>query len=317
MANATVSRLGAINGGVDKTALFLKVFAGEVLTAFETVNVMMPRHMVKTISSGKSAQFPATGQITAAYHTPGEELVGIAVNHAERIITIDALLVAHAFIADIDEAMNHYDTRRIYSTEMGRRLSKELDINVLSEVIKAARASATVTGGNGGTTITDANLGSATATTKQQALVDAFFAAAQALDEKDAPEDRYAVLKPAEYYSLVKAVQSTGWSPLHKDYGGAGNIAQGILPELAGIKILKSNNLPITDTSGTNTYHGGDYSTTKGVIFTKEAVGTVKLLDLSMDMQWDIRRQGTLLVARYAMGHGILRPECAVELKTA
>lgn len=265
----------------------------------------------------KSAQFPATGQISAAYHTPGTEIVGLAVNHAERIITIDALLISHAFIADIDDAMNHYDSRAIYSTEMGRKLAKEADINILSEVIKAARAAATISGGNGGTTITDANLGSATAATKQQAFVDAFFSAAQSLDEKDAPEERYAVLRPAEYYAMVKAVQSTGWSPLHKDYGGVGNIAQGILPELAGIKILKSNNLPSTDTSGSNTYHGADFSTTVGVIFTREAVGTVKLLDLSMQMEWDIRRQGTLLVARYAMGHGILRPECAVELKTA
>lgn len=53
MADATVSRLGAINGGSDKTALFLKVFSGEVLTAFESTNVMMPLHLVKSISSGE------------------------------------------------------------------------------------------------------------------------------------------------------------------------------------------------------------------------------------------------------------------------
>jgi len=48
----------------------------------------------------------------------------------------------------------------------------------------------------------------------------------------------------------------------------------------------------------------------------KEAVGTVKLLDLAMESEYDIRRQGTLMVAKYAMGHGILRPECAIELAT-
>jgi hypothetical protein len=55
MSNATASRLGAINGGSDKDALFLKVFAGEVLTAFSEKNVLMDKHMVRTISSGKSA----------------------------------------------------------------------------------------------------------------------------------------------------------------------------------------------------------------------------------------------------------------------
>ena len=49
----------------------------------------------------------------------------------------------------------------------------------------------------------------------------------------------------------------------------------------------------------------------------KSAVGTVKLLDLSMQSAYDVRRQGTLIVSRYAVGHGVLRPDAAVELKTA
>ena len=44
------------------------------------------------------------------------------------------------------------------------------------------------------------------------------------------------------------------------------------------------------------------------------AVGTVKLLDLATESEYQIERQGTLFVAKYAMGHGILRPECAIEL---
>ena len=34
MANAVASRLGADNGGVDKSALFLKVWSGEVFSYF-------------------------------------------------------------------------------------------------------------------------------------------------------------------------------------------------------------------------------------------------------------------------------------------
>jgi hypothetical protein len=48
-----------------------------------------------------------------------------------------------------------------------------------------------------------------------------------------------------------------------------------------------------------------------------EAVGTVKLIDLAVETEYDMRRQGYLTLAKYAMGHGILRPECAVEIKTA
>ena len=78
MANATVSRLGLVNNtGTDFDALFLKVFSGEVLTAFARNNIFNEQlHSVRTITSGKSAQFPVTGAATAAYHTPGTPLVG-------------------------------------------------------------------------------------------------------------------------------------------------------------------------------------------------------------------------------------------------
>ena len=318
MADATVSRLGQINGSAsDNTALFLKVFGGEVLAALEKNTITLNRHTIRTISSGKSAQFPATGRITSSYHTPGTEILGSAVLANERVITIDGLLISAAFIADIDEAMNHYEVRSIYSTEMGRQLGYVWDENVFSEIILGARASATVTGLSGGSTITDSNMGSTTLATKADALGKALYAAAQVLDEKDITEDgRYAAFRPAEYYALVQAVQSGGFSAINTLYGGRGSYAEGEIVKVAGIEILKSNILPITNLSA-KTYHGVNASTTKGVVWTKDAVGTVKLLDLSMQSEWDIRRQGTLMVARYAMGHGFLRPECCVELKTA
>ena len=42
MANATVSTLGQVNTSGDANALFLKVFAGEVLAAFQRQNKMLP-----------------------------------------------------------------------------------------------------------------------------------------------------------------------------------------------------------------------------------------------------------------------------------
>ena len=78
MANATVSRLGLVNAtGTSFDALFLKVFSGEVLTAFAQNNIFNESlHTVRTIASGKSASFPVLGTATAAYHVIGEPLVG-------------------------------------------------------------------------------------------------------------------------------------------------------------------------------------------------------------------------------------------------
>ena len=59
----------------------------------------------------------------------------------------------------------------------------------------------------------------------------------------------------------------------------------------------------------------GDYTKTLGLVMHPSAVGTVKLMDLSMEGEYQINRQGHLMVAKYAVGSGILRPEAAVEIR--
>ena len=46
------------------------------------------------------------------------------------------------------------------------------------------------------------------------------------------------------------------------------------------------------------------------------AAGTVQLLDLGLDSEFEIRRQGTFMVAKYAVGHDVLRADCSIELAT-
>ena len=51
-----------------------------------------------------------------------------------------------------------------------------------------------------------------------------------------------------------------------------------------------------------------------GLVMTQDAVATAKLMDMSIESEYQINRQGTLMVAKYAMGHNVLRPACAVAL---
>ena len=105
---SAIHRSGVNNAGADARALFLKLYAGEVLTAFQSKNIMMPLHRVRTISKGKSAQFPMTGKYRdAAYHTPGAEIVPTASKQGERLVSVDDLLVNAQFVPNIDEAMSH------------------------------------------------------------------------------------------------------------------------------------------------------------------------------------------------------------------
>lgn len=321
MANANVTRIGQINGSGDVDALFLMKFAGEVLTAFEETNVALEHTMTRTIDSGKSAQFPATGKVGGEYHVPGTEITGLNLKAAETVITIDDLLISHGFIANIDEAKTHYDLRSIYSTEMGRFLAKTMDKHLLQVGVLAARATNVVQGEPGGSVILTGDVaGTPNFLTNGDDLAAAIFIAAQKMDEKDVPEEeRVAFVRPAQYYSLVKAVNN-----LNKDWGGSGSYAEGNIVKIAGIQIVKTNHLPNTDLSaatgvdaGSGLKYRGNFANTAALVMHKTAVGTVKLLDMGMESAYDIRRQGHLMVAKYAVGHGILRPQSAVEIRNA
>jgi len=343
MANANVSRLGSDNLGSTVDALFLKKFAGEVLSAFEEKNIMKGLHTIRTIQNGKSAQFPVTGKATANYHVVGDDILDGSNNggngylnnikHSERVISIDELLISPVFISNLDEAKNHYDVRSIYSSEIGNALANTFDKNVLKTVVAAARAPAIIDHPAGGS-VTVAS-GSSMADVSANEIVDALFAAAQKLDENDVPEERYCVLNPAGYYRLIADSANNRLSQLSRDYNDPnGSIAKGNIVEVAGIRILKSNHLPVEqaaasavtgqnndpfgdsgDEAGRTGYESGaGFSNTFGVVFNPAAVGTVKLMDLSLESEYQIQRQGHLMVAKYAMGHGVLRGSNAIEL---
>jgi hypothetical protein len=317
MANANVSEIGKVNNAGTADALFLKVFAGEVLTSFEQTTVTADKHMIRTIANGKSAQFPVMGRSEAAYHTPGNEITGTDINHNEKVITINDLLISSHFIANIDEAKNHYDVRSVYSQEMGRALAFQMDKHVLQTMLQAAAASANVadSGYASGTIITSANSGTAAAD-----LIAALYDAAEALDDAYVPsEGRFAFLKPEQYYLLANASNA-----INVDFSGQGSIATGQVPQLAGLNLIKTSHLPTANITGTGVDAGGsgsaqavDASNTTALVAHTSSVGTVKLMDLAVESDYDIRRQGTLMVAKYAMGHGVLRPEAAVQIQSA
>ncbi|NBV71071.1 MAG: hypothetical protein EBR60_03265 [Burkholderiaceae bacterium] len=320
--NFDATRLGLINnagGGsfAGDNAMFLKVWAGEVLTAFRKATVFEALHKVRTISSGKTASFPIIGVNSATYHTPGNQIIGTQQKVAEATVNIDDKLISSVFLADIDEAKNHYDVRSQFSAEMGNALAYTFDKNVAAVIAKAAR---TATHFNtdlpGGTRIKIVASSKAAITGAQ--LATALFAAAQKMDENNLPEgERYCCLAPAEYYKLVQTTDV-----INRDWGGQGAYADGTVLKVAGIDIIKSNHLPTTNRSavtGENNAYDADYTKSVALVWNPGAAGTVKLMDLKMETTGgDVHAlwQGTFMVASMACGTGILRPDCAIEIHT-
>ena len=325
MAVAQPASIGRVNAAGTEDALFLKVFSGEVLTAFERASVTQGAEMVRSISNGKSASFPVMGRIAAAYHTPGAEIVGTDVNHNEKVITINDLLVSSAFLSNIEEAKNHWDVRSAYSAEIGRALAHQKDKHILQTIGQATLASANITGGDAGTALTNTGIASATAATAANAMIDSLFDAASALDSHYVPkEGRKCFLRLEEYYKLANATNA-----VNIDFSGGANggVAEGRVMKVAGIELIPTPHFVASNvnsgvdqgsaTQGGSNPQAVNLSNFVALVCHPSAAGTVKLMDLATEMEYDIRRQGTLMVAKYAMGHGVLRPEAAVGIKEA
>lgn len=324
MANATVSLQGAVNNGGAADALFYKIFTGEVLTAYEKATVMNGRVRTRKVSNQKSASFANTGRSTAEIHAPGTEITGQAQNHNETVIPVDELLISHTFIADIYEAMNHYEVRGEYANQMGQALARGRDKTLMRNVIKAARASNKVTGLPGGTSLTmSAGYAAASDADKATELADFIFQANKAIRKNDASaNEAICLLDWDDYFRLVQNKDL-----LNRDWGGMGSYANADLPRVGGLPIVPTNMFPRQDDSANTTgsaiddngdlihvNHSVNSAKVQALVFTPECVGEVSLIDLSLQSEYDIRRQGTLMVARKAYGAGVLRPETAVEI---
>ena len=314
MSNATPSRLGQVRGAGGAQALFLDIFGGEVLTAFERSLVMRDKHMTRSITEGRSARFPATFKVGTRYHTPGEQILGQVIQHNEVTISIDDILIADTFIANIDEAMNHYDVRSIYSNEIGLALAEAYDRNVSRVIGLAARTTQELFVGDGaGATLTNAAFNTTAST-----LFSGISQAKQTLEEKDVPvgtQPVYALFRPAQWYLMARSDTA-----INKDTG-QGSLAQSVLTTVDGVQILKSNATPFganeSATASLPTKYRANWTNTRGLVWVPMAAATVSLMDVQMESQYDMRRQGTLMLGKYLVGHGPLRAKCAVELAIA
>lgn len=296
----TMSRPGQQNktGAVD--ALFMKVFTGEVMTAFAEVNIMKDLHRVRTIDHGKSASFAVLGKAAARYHVPGTAILGsnqIAAN--ERVINIDDLLIADVAIYDLEDAKNHYDVRQEYSKQLGWALAREFDKKTMRVGVLAARSNGIIDDEPGGSVIK----GGPTVATDGEVLAEAMFSCAQIWDEKDILDwERTLIVRPAQYYLLAQTTKV-----LNRDWGGAGVYADGKVLKVAGVSIVKSNNLPnavVTAVSGEKNDYTGDFTDTVALALQKEAIGTVKLKDLTVEKSgadFHIMYQSTMMVGKYAI----------------
>ena len=304
-----------------RDALFMKVFSGEVLTAFARNTVMMSRHQVRTIDQGKSASFAVMGRTRAKYLAPGNSLDDQRkkFEHAEKVIAIDGLLTADCLITDIDDAMNHYDVRVEYSRQLGEALAQSADCAIINELANMAAKDATVkenipdngTGaekvqGTGKAFEFETGLDLSQSADYGNKIIEGLLAARAAFTKNYVPlGDRYCLLTPEGYSALIKALM-----PDSANYQALFDPNSGKLQTICGFEVIEVPHLLNDGVDGKHTLNK-KLTTAKlqGIVFHRSAVGTVKLKDLAMERARRAEYQADQIIAKYAMGHGGLRPE--------
>ena len=344
--DAALQRIGQIKGaaatwgpgaaGVDADrALFLKLGAAEILQAYMEACVFKGKTRERNIRGGKSVAFPITGKMQARYHQPGKPILGegnAPSDLNEVVITLDALMIADAVIPELDQLMSYFDVRQIYTTELGRALAYEYDKRI-ARIIYAAATKTTEPlakqplnkGRVGGTITLGTNYTGAGATrqAKGDAIVDAIFDARIQFEKKDVSiEGMYCCLTPEDYYAVTASSRA-----INTDFNGSGSngtIADGRTMRVAGINIMASNHLQqpayALVAGDVNPDYAVDTSKCRGLIWNKEAAAVLTLLSPSLQVasgDFAVQYQADLLVARQALGAGVLRPEAACAIVTA
>jgi len=357
----SLTRPGQSNSTGDARALYLKLFSGEMFKGFQHNAIARDLVMKRTLRNGKSLQFIYTGHTKAEFHTPGRAILGnsdSAPPVAEKTITCDDLLISSAFVYELDEVLSHYDLRSEISRKIGYALAQKYDRLIFRALTRGARAASPITKTGfvepGGTQIRVGSTANASDAYNAGNLVNAFYDAAAALDEKGVSMDgRVAVLNPRQYYALIQDIGTNGL--INRDVQGTAlQSGQGII-EIAGIKIYKSMNIPFfsqygtkygtgsatnpgvddpgntgsfvsepledaaNDVTGINNEYGEEteFANSCGLIFQREGAGCVEAIGPQVQVtsgDVSVIYQGDVILGRLAMGADYLNPAACVEL---
>jgi hypothetical protein len=360
-SNASLTRAGQSNSTGDARALYLKLFSGEMFKGFQHNSIARDLVMKRTLKNGKSLQFIYTGHTKAEFHVPGQSILGNsdgAPPVAEKTITVDDLLISSAFVYELDETLAHYELRGEISKKIGYALAQKYDRLIFRQIAKGARQASPITKSGfvepGGTQVRVGTNNQASDAYVAASLVNAFYDAAAALDEKGvSSEGRVGVLNPRQYYELIQQVGDNGL--VNRDEQGTSRQKGNGIVEIAGIKIYKSMNIPFFGSYGTkygsasatnpgvtspgntgsfvaetaedarasvtgingNYGNATDFANSCGLIFQKEGAGVVEAIGPQVQVtsgDVSVVYQGDVILGRLAMGADFLNPAACVEL---
>ena len=340
----------ATTGGSDTTnKMWLPIWSGEVIHAYDEYNSLEALVNSKTISSGREMVFPMTGTVgLQASWDAGEELTGSgadgttnAASKAFSVFLDSRPMAAHFEIDNIDLMLTQWEFRAELARQAGLTLANTRDKQIYAYLCRAS-AEDIITGDPRGVSAhagfaasSMTHFGNASSTADQR--TDAALAYLQNLEdfvvhlqEQNIPtEGVYSVVTPQAFQDIRALGVARDKSDVINSQPFFGGVAQagglgapysqgmnnsGDTLEYMGVTIVKSNHIQTTDGPilGEAKYNL-DFadSEIKTIIWQSNAVASIKLQGLKVDTVDDVRRNTVFTVASMMAGTGVLKPECA------
>ena len=339
---------GPSGGAAGANKLWLPLWSGEVINAYDQFNIFENLISSKSLSGGFSYEFPVTGLVSLnASWDAGEELVGGDSSSTTFKVNLDKRPMAAHFETDnVDLLITQWDYRSELARQAGLTLSSTRDKQIVSALIAASVAAPLASDPRGlgvsnfpapavVSTSTSAIGVAVSACTETVAL--AILQAVEnylvTMQENDYPVQSVFCAVPPKVFQVIRALgipratNAFANQPLftgNEIYGAGSSINTGMNSlsdslDYMGVKIVKTNHIPRATVAAGQAKYNLTCGTVDifGIIFQKEAVAGLSLMGMKVDSIQDIRRNTQFTVASMLKGTGILRPElCQIMVGT-
>ena len=339
---------GPSGGAAGANKLWLPLWSGEVINAYDQFNIFENLISSKSLSGGFSYEFPVTGLVSLnASWDAGEELVGGDSSSTTFKVNLDKRPMAAHFETDnVDLLITQWDYRSELARQAGLTLASTRDKQIVSALIAASVAAPLTSDPRGlgvsnfpapavvNTTAGAIGVSVSTCTeTVALAILQAVENYLVTMQENDYPVQNVMCAVPPKVFQVIRALgiprATTAFAnqPLFTGndiYGAGSSINTGMNSlsdslDYMGVKIVKTNHIPRATVAAGQAKYNLTCGTVDifGIIFQKEAVAGLSLMGMKVDSIQDIRRNTQFTVASMLKGTGILRPElCQIMVGT-
>jgi hypothetical protein len=340
----TSASAAAAGGAAGANKLWLPLWSGEVINAYDQYNVFENLITTKTLTGGYSYEFPVTGTVALnPSWNAGVELGGGSSTSTTFKVNLDARPMAAHFETDnIDMLISQWDYRSELARQAGLTLANTRDRQIVSTLIAASVVAPLASDPRGFTasnfpapavvdTSTSA-IGVAVSNCTEAVALNILQAIENYLvfmQENDFPVQNVHCAVTPKVFQVIRALGIPRTDTKFTNYPlfGASEEVGGLGAPLAvgmnammdsldymGVKIIKTNHIPRTDLTAAS-IGMAKYNLTCnsvnifGMIFQPEAVAGLSLQGMKVDTVQDVRRNTQFTVASMLKGTGILRPE--------